>query len=121
MEPSYSKLVGDQEAERFVLTCLRFEITPGKTYEDIRMPLQIDNFERQKGTNRWVWVTGRLLTKPSQTCFKRREHRSLLRGEADSDLHRRSDRKDRARREGCIRSGDHRGIRQVACPACRAE
>jgi hypothetical protein len=40
--------------------------------------------------------------------------------EADSDLHRRSDWKDRARRGGCIRSGDHRGIYQVACAACRA-
>src|SRR6267378_92758 len=34
--------------------------------------------------------------------------------EADSDLHRRSNRKDRARRGGCIRPRDHRGICQVA-------
>src|SRR5260370_35786 len=40
--------------------------------------------------------------------------------EADSDLHRRSDRKDRARGGGCIRPREHRGICQVACAACRA-
>src|SRR5262249_32527871 len=54
--------------------------------------------ERRNGTLRW---TGRI-------------------AEADSDLHRRSNRKDRARRGGCIRPGDHRGIYQVACAACRA-
>src|SRR5262249_20635106 len=54
--------------------------------------------ERRNGTLRW---TGRI-------------------AEADSDLHCRSNRKDRARRGGCIRPGDHRGIYQVACAACRA-
>src|SRR5262249_45527222 len=54
--------------------------------------------ERRNGTLRW---TGRI-------------------AEADSDLHRRSNWKDRARRGGCIRPGDHRGIYQVACAACRA-
>src|SRR5215475_3624002 len=54
--------------------------------------------ERRNGTLRW---TGRIAA-------------------ADSDLHRRSNRKNRARRGGCIRPGDHRGIYQVACAACRA-
>jgi hypothetical protein len=38
--------------------------------------------------------------------------------EADSDLHRRSDRKDRARRDGWIQPGGNRRIHQVACAAC---
>jgi hypothetical protein len=71
--------VGDQEAERFVLTCLRFEIiTPGKTYADIRMPLHIHNFQRQKGTNRWIWVTGRFVTEPSQTITLLQETRTAF-------------------------------------------
>jgi hypothetical protein len=38
--------------------------------------------------------------------------------EADSDLHCRSDRKDRARRGCCIQPGGNRRIHQVACAAC---
>src|SRR5262249_47804354 len=41
--------------------------------------------------------------------------------EADSDLHRRSDRKDRARRGRCIQPGGNRRIHQVARAACRTD
>src|SRR5258706_15185060 len=41
--------------------------------------------------------------------------------EADSDLHRRSDRKDQARRGGSIRPGGDRRIHQIACVACRTD
>src|SRR5262245_34194331 len=41
--------------------------------------------------------------------------------EAYSNLHRRSDRKDRARRGCCIQPGGNRRIHQVACAACRTD
>src|SRR5262245_58933628 len=41
--------------------------------------------------------------------------------EADSDLHRRSDKKDPARRGCCIQTGGNRRIHQVACAACRTD
>src|SRR5262245_5994971 len=40
---------------------------------------------------------------------------------ADSDLHRGSDRKDRARRGRCIQPGGNRRIHQVARAACRTD